>query len=197
MKLSYVKNLFVGLVFSLTSVIANANLITLSDSQEQTITGQDFNFQFGITDWAIGTEAELYVEVQGDLGYHSETLNIIFDGLDLGTFGGFNNGYGEWEQLATPEGNAFKVGNSFTINATSMQALVFDSVLSIDVNLSKYVHEHIGDINNVAPYVLINFSYEKTNFFPATASITPVTEPSTIAILGLALMGLGARRFKK
>lgn len=197
MKLSYVKSLFVGLALSLTSVVANATLITLSDSQEQTITGQDFNFQFLVNDWAVGTDVELYVEAQGDLGYHSETLNIVFDGLDLGTFGGFNNGYGDWDQLATPEGNAFKASNSFTISAASMQTLIFDGVLSIDVNLSRYVHEHIGDINNVAPYILVNLSYENANTAPVTAPVTAVTEPSTIAILGLALMGLSARRFRK
>ena len=57
------KNKFLkGLVASFALVVsgfANAGLITLTDTQEQTVDFEDFNFSFAIDDWLAGTSAEL------------------------------------------------------------------------------------------------------------------------------------------
>lgn len=198
MKSNFLKSSIAGVILaaSFLTNVANAEIITVSETQQQTVDFQDFDFNFAISDWQSGTDASLYIEVQGDLGYSqgeiSEDFELILESINLGTHGGFNDlGLGGWTQLIQGGVDQWKVSNTFAISAADMASVLFDNSFDLDVNFSDQVHIQFGTIGNVLPYVTVQLQYSDSEIS------TAVPTPSTLAILALGVFGLASRRFKK
>jgi hypothetical protein len=194
--MNYLKKAYTGifLIACLFTTSANATLITVTDTQEQTSDYQDFVFNWSINDWALNTSAELVLEVQADLGYSgleiNETFNILLEGLDLGEHGRFNNGLGGWTELVQNSGiNAWKVSRTFTISAFDMASLLIDNSFNLMVNFNDGVDKQFGILNGTNPYVTATVNYTQSDSLPST-----IPEPATLAFLAFSILGLTLRK---
>jgi len=190
--MNFIKTAYKGLFFiaCLFATSANATLITLTETQEQTVNFQDFDFNWTIDDWALNTTAELVLEVQGDFGFsdlsENESFTILLESLSLGVHGGFEGGLGGWTSLVANNGiNAWRVTRSFTISAIDMINLLADETFAIAVNFNAGAHTEFGVLGNVNPYVTATVNYTQA---------TSVPEPSTLAFIALSVLGLSLRR---
>lgn len=182
-----VKTLFAGLLL-VVSNFSYAGLITLSETQTQTIDFQDFTFDWVITDWVAGTSVDITIELQGDLGHSTETALISAESVDFGTHGGFSNGLNGWTSLYSGGIDSWRVMRTFTLTSAEMATILSDDLFDLSIDLSNGVHIAYGAIDNVSPYAKVDVTYSSTAAIP---------EPSTIAIFALGALGLVARRVKK
>jgi len=185
MKLKFLKIFLTGLIFSLSNV-ANAGLITLTDSQVQTTGGQNFNFLFNNLSGSDGTGGTFVIHAQGDYdGLVTETLAWNIENvISVSALGGFVNGVGvggpfDFVNVFQPLGN-IEFQKTYSINNLQLQSILNDGSLNIFVDLASTV-----GLFNPPNFVEVTFSYNS------------VPEPSTLAIFALGMIGLASRRFKK
>jgi len=193
MKLQFLKTAFTGFIL-IASSLANAGLITLSETQSQTVDFQNFTFDWVISDWAAGTSAELTIELQADLGQSGELAFIDIESVTLGSHGEFSLGLDGWSPVTVGGINGWRVDRTFIITSADMAAILADDIFKLSVNYTTNadfgngVALAYGSLGGVAPYVKVDVAY---------SNIATVPETSTLAIFALGLMGLASRRFKK
>lgn len=191
-----VKTLITGLLLLVASNCSYAGLMTLSETQEQTIDFQEFTFEWLIADWTAGTSAELTIELQADLGQTGELAFIDIESVTLGSFGEFGSGLSGWTSLISGGINEWRVLRTFTLTSANMASILADGIFSMTIAYTddatvasgNGVALAYGKIGNIAPYAKVDVTYSNS---------AEVPEPTTLAIFALGLLGLASRRVKK
>ena len=200
MKFKLLKAAFAGLVMSVSS-FANASLITLdfdafeSNSSSYTyyaspFISQGFQFtgNFVVNDYLIhGSGSTEYTGSAALVAFGNETHTLqqtngsAFDLISLD--------FSETKQNLDNSDTLTFIGNIFG-GGTVSQIITPDKIFNIqNVNFSGFT--------NLASVVFTIDSGEALQFDNIVIRTAEVPEPSTLAILALGLIGLGARRFKK
>lgn len=163
---------------------AQAGLVTLSDQQSQTSTGQDFVFTFnGVPTPSDGTGGTLKIGARGDFSPGAstqETFAYSAEGVVSGT-------QIRWD--LTPNTvliNSFDFDeNEFlltvTLTGAELDALIADGTVSVNVDFG--VGTNLFTANS---YASVELTYN-------TPDSSAVPEPSTLALAGLGVIGLVAR----
>lgn len=161
---------------------ADAALITLNASQPQTITGQDYTFNFSPVALSNGVDGVFTVHARGDYTITAPSVEFINWDIDsllgpqtatssTGTvLTAFSFDDIEWEQ-------------SFVISGANLASITADNAVSIALDLSTGVN-----ILTANSFVEATLEYESGSAVP---------EPSTWLLLGSGLLGLAYSRRRK
>ncbi len=168
-------------LFLLVSTSASAGLIVLTDSEAQTADFQNFTFNFGGLDLAIGG-AVFDLEIRGD--FHSPASNEGATFNLEGILSGLLDETNEGTTSSDPSGMR-TLTQSYVLTQAQTNSILADGSLTIDIDFLSGVHDFSQSYPN--PGVTVAFSYESAS----------VPEPSTLAIFALGMIGLASRRFKK
>ena len=189
------KTFLLGALFLIAGAV-NAATTTLSQSQNQTVDGENFIFNFTPGSYEAGSSSSFTITVQGDFNNIATpgSTAITIGGDDKGNFNhvsaeaydvvfkGFNNI------------NAYQYKLNFDLNAAQTEA--FFSTSNVIVDFADEVLVLCGWWNygnciaNVddAPYAQVDYTYE----------VSSVPVPAAVWLFGSALLGLaGVARRKK
>jgi len=185
MKFKLFKAALASVILSVSG-LANAGLITVSETQYQWVDFEDFTFTFNIDDWLLNNSSTLRVSVLGDFDSPGvENLNVLAESHNFGTINYLTSGTTVLQQ----QQNYIEFYFDLTLSAVMTNELLADDSATFEVNFSEQVHEFNIHYTNIgAAYAKIDFTYEQS---------TDVPEPSTLAIFALGMIGLASRRFKK
>lgn len=200
MKFKMLKAAFVGLALTLGG-FANAGLIT---------TG--FNGQTGCVNCGNFFDVSVFAS---DITFESLEVNIevgltdILVYLKSGTYTGFESDSSSWTLMSTSSVSGLGQGFSTFVDITNF-------TLSANSNYGIYIMQESGAVfyDGIGQTISnsdlqLSLGTSGINYFSTTLynprswngtinyTVSDVPEPSTLAILALGLIGLGARRFKK
>jgi len=172
------------LIFGLTLSIANAGLVTLNATQAQTISGQDFNFNFAGLASSDNTGGTFVIHAQGDYdGSSDESLAWDIDGLtSAAAVGGFTNGINgvggpfDFVNVFQPLGN-IEFQRTYALSAALLNSILADGMLNIFVNLNDSVN-----LFNPPNFVEVTLTYN--------SDVNAVPVPAAVWLMGSGLLGL-------
>jgi hypothetical protein len=168
------------------SIIAASNTAfagLITETQNQSVAGQDFTFSFDVSDWVLGSSSGLALEVRGDFSQYNNTENfrVTVEGEDLGAWT-----YQTSDSTILYTQDTATLFKTFDFNSIITDDFLNDDVLEFSVKFSYFVDVGYNQ-SSLVPHVKSTFVYNSVD----------VSEPSTIAIFALSLIGLASRRFKK
>lgn len=188
MKLLNVGKIAAGAVLIVASATATAVPISVTQSQDITESGQTFVFDFLNLDTSDGTGGQFRFYARGD--YTSPRNETAFVSLDLlggsvrlADTGELSNSISGLDlavnnTIAGPGGNDQILDFIFDISADLMNSLLSDSQITVKVENERRVTFR----NDPKHRVEVGFDYN---------SAVSVSEPSTLALLALGLVGVG------
>jgi len=160
---------------------AYAGLIT--ETQNQSVAGQDFTFSFNVSDWVLGSSSGLTLEVRGDFSQYNSTegFRVTVEGVDFGTWT-----YQTSDSTILYTQDTATLFKTFDFSSIITDDLLNDDVLEFSVKFSYFVDVGYNQ-SSLVPHVKSTFVYNSVD----------VPEPSTLAIFALGMIALASRRFKK
>ncbi len=177
------KKYFALLLVCMFSGAANASLITLTDTQSQTIAGQDFVFGFSAVAPSDGGDGLLELLIRGDFTIGAslgESFDFDMESVFSGT--GLQATAGNLITSFNSNDNLFSITQ--VISASDLNLILSDSSIGLNVNYASGVN-----LNLSTAFITATIQYNDNS-----ASV-PV--PASIALLGLGLVGVGFSRKKK
>lgn len=184
----------------LFSVFANASLISLSEQQEITETGQSFSFSFDSLPMSDGDTGLLGITLSGDYSPRNppplaEGATLSIDGevgiLELFNLSSspaiFSNsivGLSLVDSALAGGGNFVTLEYLFEISESLLTSMVSDSSLLINIQNTSDVNFNPNDDG----FVRVDFSYNSGN---------PVVDASAPATVSLVLVGLIAMAMRR
>jgi hypothetical protein len=194
MNIKMLKAALAGLVLSVSG-FANAGLIT--QEIEQAVDGENFQFNFDVLDYQIGTSSVLSITVVGDFAMGDgnvpqtdEFWSLFIEGSNFSDI--LPNTAGVYNLITTGT-NTTQFSFNFSFDSTETSALLADNLLSFIVDFSDGVNFDLAGLG--FPYSNQLGASGVTSSYSYTS--TSVPEPSTLAIFALSIMGLASRRFNK
>jgi hypothetical protein len=167
------------------SIIAASNTTyagLITETQSQSVTGQEFTFSFDVSDWVLGSSSGLAIEVLGDFSIYtnSEYFSVTVEGIELG----------EWNYQTSDSASHSSADTTHLFKAFDFNSVITDGFLIDDVLEFTVRYSHLVDMPpywaTLQPYITSTFVYNSVD----------VPEPPTLTIFALGLMGLLSRRFK-
>lgn len=196
MNIKMLKAALAGLVISVSS-FANAGLITFSPATTSTVSqGTDLYWNMlsdNTSTSSLGSVGDFYLSGHGDFHFNTSTSDMV--NIGTGT-GGYLFNLGE---MIGPNSN-FNNSSSFvgTTAYSGIMNLGDSGIFGLSFQLAGQTHYGWVNISeDSGTQSILGWGYESIAGKAVAAGVTTaVPEPSTLAIFGLALMGLASRRSK-
>lgn len=180
-----------GLLLAASSFfnIANAGLITL-DQQSTSVNGGVISYTDLFAQSNTMSDAIFTLNISGDFDSNNESVAISIEGYSLGVVFDRNTGNDLFnfanDDYIGSHSNYINMTGVATIAQADWANIIADGFVSVSFDLSSGVN---CCSNGPHAFTSGNIAYD--------TNTVAVPEPSTLAILGLALIGFGARRFNK
>ncbi len=190
MKLGFISGAIAAM--ALSTSVAQAAPVSLTDMQEQTTAGQDFTFVFDSLAASDGNGGTLVLRAQGD--YENGGLNTnefldwdaegVVGATGVGNFNGLvgNGGPFDIVEIFQPLGNIL-FQRTYNLSGAELDSLLADSMVQIDVDLD----------DGVGLFQPPNF-VEFTLNYNSAAQVIPLPATGLMLLGGLAGLGFVRRK---
>ena len=187
------KMIFFGVLFFTAAAV---NAATISQTQEQTVDGENFIFDFNPGAYELGSTSSFTVSVQGDFNDISTeySTKITIGGVDKGNFNRVSAKAYDVSMRGGSNINTYEYKLNFDLTAAQTEDFMSNSIVLVDFGeevqhiCGWWNFSNCNVLSGNAPYAEVEYTYE----------VSSVPIPGAVWLFGSALLGLaGVARRKK